>query len=367
MLTPRLRIWTNTFNRVPLYRHPVASQPRLRARGYRGQPGLTSRLLGVKCAYPVPVGRTLPEFEPPPPPVSTPLPPPPPGSRSASANEPPWYRTTWFTVFALVVLFPVGLYLMWTRRPGWHDTVNWSVTGVVIVLLALFVVAEATYQPPPQAVSSRPAPTSNPTPTPTPTPTTPPTPTPTPPPAPLRLVATFAGSSDKTTRNFSVGNAWRLSWFTHAATSPIVVVFDSAGTSIDNVDTGEAGIGSTIERTACTCYLEVSVFGQTSYSFSVTDLPGGAPIAAVPATFSGSSDQQTVSFIVSGTWQLSWNVQAATTPTVEVFDSSGTSIDHVDTGQGGTGSTVEHQPCTCFLKVSVIGQTSYSFTVAKAP
>jgi hypothetical protein len=39
----------------------------------------------------------------------------------------------------------------------------------------------------------------------------------------------------------------------------------------------------------------------------------------------------------------------------------------VDTGQGGPGSTVEHQPCTCFLKVSVIGQTSYSFTVAKAP
>jgi mannan endo-1,4-beta-mannosidase len=47
-------------------------------------------------------------------------------------------------VLALVVLFPVGLYLMWTRRPGWHNKVNWTVTGVVIALLALFVVARAT-------------------------------------------------------------------------------------------------------------------------------------------------------------------------------------------------------------------------------
>ena len=192
------------------------------------------------------------------------------------------------------------------------------------------------------------------------------TPTPTPPPvAPAsRVVGTFTGTGDKTTTNFTVGGTWRLSWATRAETTPSVEVFDSSGTSLDHLDTGKAGNGVSYERQACTCYLKISVFGDTSYTFTVTDLPGGIPVASVPATFKGSSDQATASFSVSDTWTLSWNVEAQTTPTVEILDDQGNSVDHVDTGQAGAGSTVEHQSCTCYLKISVFGDTTYSFTVA---
>jgi hypothetical protein len=177
-----------------------------------------------------------------------------------------------------------------------------------------------------------------------------------------KTVFTVSGSSDKTTTNFTVGGTWQLGWVVHAATTPSVEIDDESGSTIDHLDTGQSGGGSTIEHQACTCYLKVSVFGSTTYSFTVTDLPGGAPTVAAPVTFTGSSDKTTTSFTVSSPWTLSWSVHAATTPTVEVDDESGNTIDHVDTGQSGSGSTIEHQACTCYLKISVFGTTTYSFT-----
>jgi hypothetical protein len=107
----------------------------------------------------------------------------------------------------------------------------------------------------------------------------------------------------------------------------------------------------------------VSVHGDTTYSFMVTDYPGGAPTVAVPVLFNGYGDKATPNFTVSSPWTLSWTLQANTAPTVELFDQSNALVLRAATGTAATGSKVEHQSCTCYLKVAVSGDTTYSFTV----
>jgi pyruvate/2-oxoglutarate dehydrogenase complex dihydrolipoamide acyltransferase (E2) component len=83
-----------------------------------------------------------------------PSPPPPsqpPPAAVATSTPPahqPWYRSTWFTVLSLVV-FPVGLTLMWTRRPSWGRHRNSIVTAAVAVAAtaAVLVVLAATRTP----------------------------------------------------------------------------------------------------------------------------------------------------------------------------------------------------------------------------
>src|SRR6202165_6354454 len=48
-----------------------------------------------------------------------------------TAATPPWWRSAWFTALTVVVLFPLGLVLMWTRRPGWGRRTNAIVSGGV--------------------------------------------------------------------------------------------------------------------------------------------------------------------------------------------------------------------------------------------
>lgn len=91
------------------------------------------------------------------------------------------------------------------------------------------------------------------------------------PPAAPTVVATFTGTGDQTTKPFVVGNPWRLSWTVHADTTPLVEVVDSAGKSLDIIDDITAGSGSKVEHQACTCSLKVSVYGDTTYSFTVTN------------------------------------------------------------------------------------------------
>ena len=137
-----------------------------------------------------------------------PPPPPPPGipnGASHPAGPPPvgrWYWQTWVVVLALILLFPLGLVLLWTRKPEWSLRARWITSAAVV---ALVIVAVATA--PPRSASTGPATQSPPavggdapsataavtpvataapsatplsTPTPTPTPTLAPTPAPTP-------------------------------------------------------------------------------------------------------------------------------------------------------------------------------------------
>jgi hypothetical protein len=94
----------------------------------------------------------------------------------------PWYRKTWFIVLALILLFPLGLYLLWTRQPSWGARTNWIVTGVVAVGVGLSAIAVAAA--PPSTSTTPPvvgvvAPTSHPTTLPTSAATHPPTVAPT--------------------------------------------------------------------------------------------------------------------------------------------------------------------------------------------
>jgi hypothetical protein len=131
-----------------------------------------------------------------PPPLVLPPPPPPPREPEPSSKS-PWFRSTWFVVLSLVLFFPLGLYVMWTNRPGWGRRANWIVTDVTAALVILVVVLGATAPSnAPRAVAttvgasptpSTPAPTeplttvtAEPTVAPTATPTPAPTPTATP-------------------------------------------------------------------------------------------------------------------------------------------------------------------------------------------
>lgn len=54
-----------------------------------------------------------------------------------TAATPPWWRSAWFTALTVVVLFPLGLVLMWTRRPGWGRRTNAIVSGGVALAVTL--------------------------------------------------------------------------------------------------------------------------------------------------------------------------------------------------------------------------------------
>ena len=112
----------------------------------------------------------------------------------------PWYQQSWFVIVTLIVFFPVGLWAMWSRKPGWRLRTNVLVTGVVAVVVGLISLSSATAPAPhgsavaartasPASSISTPTPTSRPTQTPKPTLTPAPTPTPTPTPRPATPTA----------------------------------------------------------------------------------------------------------------------------------------------------------------------------------
>lgn len=144
-----------------------------------------------------------------------PPPPPPPGIPNRSSyplRSPPvahWYWQTWVVVLALILVFPVGLILLWTRKPQWSLRARWITSATVVVLAAMFIVVGVTAAPQntttapatqgPGAVggdapSATPRATPSPTQTPsaTPLPTRTPTAPPTPPPPTATPVSTAA-------------------------------------------------------------------------------------------------------------------------------------------------------------------------------
>lgn len=84
--------------------------------------------------------------------ASTPPPPPPPipdGSPHASGSWPvaPWYWRTWVVVLACIFVFPVGLALLWTRKPQWSSRGRWIASAAVVALAAISIVSVATAPP----------------------------------------------------------------------------------------------------------------------------------------------------------------------------------------------------------------------------
>ena len=138
-----------------------------------------------------------------PPPPPPPLPPPSwtgPPSQPSPPTKPTrpsaWYMQNWFVILSLIVVFPLGLTLMWLRRPAWTLSARWITTAAVVGVWALLIAVSAAAAPPrvpavrggpvnPPASIDAPTSTSTPTATPTPTPTATSTPAPTPLPTPV--------------------------------------------------------------------------------------------------------------------------------------------------------------------------------------
>ena len=106
-----------------------------------------------------------------------------------------WYTQTWVAVVALVLFFPLGLFLMW-RCQRWEVWIKAVITTGAALLAIIIIVSAAagggddengSSEPSPTptvAVTPTVEPTGAPTLEPTPEPTPPPTPEPTPTPAP---------------------------------------------------------------------------------------------------------------------------------------------------------------------------------------
>lgn len=59
----------------------------------------------------------------------------------------PWYRRSWVIVLTLVLVFPVGIVLMWSRKPGWGARAQWIVTGLVAAVVIVVIAAGASGSP----------------------------------------------------------------------------------------------------------------------------------------------------------------------------------------------------------------------------
>ena len=156
----------------------------------------------------------------------------------------PWYRTTWFIVLALVLLFPLGLYLVWTRRPSWGLRTNWIVTGVVaaaVVLTAIDLAASPSSKPNPSPVVGLVAPTSTPTNVQTSAPTHPPTAVPTAVPTPKLVAQRARSTSPQSSASGKTLPSGLCDGVTNRYTD-IQNALDAAATSPGNIVTLSAGV-----------------------------------------------------------------------------------------------------------------------------
>jgi hypothetical protein len=65
----------------------------------------------------------------------------------------PWYRRKWWTIAILVFIFPWGLYLMWTNRPGWGMTTK-VVISVILAAIWIPACVAAAVAPPQKTTAS---------------------------------------------------------------------------------------------------------------------------------------------------------------------------------------------------------------------
>lgn len=132
-----------------------------------------------------------------------------------SSEQPthPWYTHTWVAAVALVLFFPLGLFLMW-RFTRWQTWLKTSITVILSLLTIFYIIGtvageedgsgetvrqEASPSPTVETPASTPEPTPSPDPTPSPEPTATPEPTPEPTPKPT------PEPEDNGTYDFSVG------------------------------------------------------------------------------------------------------------------------------------------------------------------
>lgn len=86
-------------------------------------------------------------------------------------------------------------------------------------------------------------------------------------------VATFHGTADETTTNFTVSSPWKLSWTVDSSMDigPLVEIDSASGEIIDTIDTNTSGSGSQVVSHGGTFHLHISVYGDTTYTVTATN------------------------------------------------------------------------------------------------
>ena len=59
-----------------------------------------------------------------------------------------WYQKTWGILALLLLVFPLGLYLMW-KYAKWNITVKWAITGLFVIGLISSTSRDNTSRPSP--------------------------------------------------------------------------------------------------------------------------------------------------------------------------------------------------------------------------
>lgn len=101
----------------------------------------------------------------------------------------------------------------------------------------------------------------------------PPLPTIQPGPVPTGAVASFTGTQEGRTTDFTVSGPWKLTWTVTSSLDigPLVEIDTSTGDFVDTVDTGKSGSGSQVENVGGTLHMTIKVYGATNYTFTVSN------------------------------------------------------------------------------------------------
>src|ERR1700694_2785120 len=59
-------------------------------------------------------------------------------------NRRTWRRRSWFAAVMLLLVFPYGLWLMWSKKPGWRGGIKWAVSVVLVAFWLPTILVAAT-------------------------------------------------------------------------------------------------------------------------------------------------------------------------------------------------------------------------------
>lgn len=147
---------------------------------------------------------------------------------------------------------PVPPRRRWLRLPQGRR--RWLVIGAVVVLLGSAGGAFAVLQ----GGSGKAAP---------------PLPIIQPGPVPNGAVASFTGTQEARTTDFTVSSPWKLAWTVSSSydIGPLIEIDTSTGEFVDTIDTNTSGSGSQVETLGGTLHMTIKVYGATNYALTVSN------------------------------------------------------------------------------------------------
>ncbi|MHB8507327.1 MAG: hypothetical protein ACYDGR_01595 [Candidatus Dormibacteria bacterium] len=327
------------------------------------------------------------------------------GDTTPGVARPSWTRRTGWIIFMLVFVFPVGLVLMWknARWPIW-------IKAVLSGFAALIVVASASSPKTPHTTLTTSSPQSSsstanapekgvtpaavaiasPSPEPSRAPSTSPTIAPPPPtkapPAPVAAadhkILTISGTGNMTSQEFDIpADDWTVNWNTGGGSSSSFGFFAyPAGDTtsyVGSADSSTPGPGTTtVHQGNGKFYLKI-LSANSKWTVSIVanyagaDHPATPPAMATVSQFSGSGDQDSPTFqVTGGHWRVHLHIGGGASASAGFFvypkgeTQSYAGDGDVNGDQGGTDvvSYIEAPPGGYYIKL-LAANTSWTMTV----